>query len=212
MRERALTRYHGNSGRATIILEIKEFRSLLSQYEALFEQCPGSAICEKHPDLRQAINYRIPLIYRWLRNAGIKTHIARSEFGKQYTYDLIAYYLQVSGYDNPKILSSLSHYRGSAYRKLIDMLDHAIGAYHARQRAAYWELFKPWYWLAFLLRAPLTVLEIAGLADEQAVSRITQAYAWVIRTALLLIIVFVATKLGISIPWEELINLLSAKS
>src|SRR5687768_5261824 len=105
----------------SVVLEIKEFRNLLSEYEALFELYPDSAIRDKHLELRQIMNYQIPLIYRWLRNAGINTHAVRNEFGKHYAYDLIAYYFQVSNYDNLKIISSLSYYRRSAYRKLTDM-------------------------------------------------------------------------------------------
>ena len=84
-------------------------------------------------------------------------------------------------------------------------LERGVGVYAELKKAALRRMFSPLTWIAALLRIPITVLERAGMAE--ASSGMLKAYAWILRITFLALVVFGAAKLGISVPWKEVVEL-----
>jgi hypothetical protein len=95
---------------------------------------------------------------------------------------------------------------GRTFEDLIGVVNQAIGIYEARQRVAKVELFNPLVWLATILSAPLYILDRAGFDQSpQAIqSGVFQVYAWFIRMLVAVVLVLLAVKLGISVPWNQI--------
>jgi len=93
-----------------------------------------------------------------------------------------------------------------AYEAVMSTLEQAIGVYEARLRQAKREMFNPIVWVAHLIRIPITVMERAGLVGHEKTNEIViGAYAKIMKYVMLVIIVFVAIKLGVSIPWKDVV-------
>jgi hypothetical protein len=50
----------------------------------------------------------------------------------------------------------------------------------------------------------VTLLDAAGLTTDETSSRMTNAYAWVLRIVILAAVAIGLAKLGISVPWDRL--------
>lgn len=109
----------------------------------------------------------------------------------------------------------LEHYGDAHHDKnLVDFnylqatLERGIGVYDHKRRFEFRRLFNPLVWLGRLVGLPVRVLEEAGLGTDSASSRGMQIWAWAMRIAVLVIFVLLATKLGVSVPWERLLQFL----
>jgi hypothetical protein len=69
-------------------------------------------------------------------------------------------------------------------------------------------MFSPLSWIAAAVRLPISILERAGIESGEASSGVLKAYALLMRAIMLVILLFIAAKLGISIPWEKLFTFL----
>ena len=85
------------------------------------------------------------------------------------------------------------------YELLMIALEQGMGAYQAMMALAARERKNPLVWLAWMIRAPIFVLERAGLAEESTHSKVAEIYFWFLKGALLLVVILVAARLGISI-------------
>lgn len=93
------------------------------------------------------------------------------------------------------------------YELLMRSLERGIGIYQSRMKIAYRELFNPIVWFAYLIRIPIAVMEHAGISPTERL--VAGFYSVVIRILMFLVLLFTAIKLGISIPWADLANLIS---
>ena len=167
---------------------------------------PGTREDQHLLTMEQQINRLIPLVARDTSFVGISNeisylhsepkftagHIENSE--KEEVFDVIEDY-----FDLPR--------RRSAFDAVMASVERTIGIYEAEKRAALWGWFNPLNWLAILIRLPLTVLERAGLAeDPQTHSRVASVYIWTLRIIMLILLLLLATKLGLSIKWSDLIR------
>jgi len=155
---------------------------------------PGTKREHEQGVIEQQINRLTLVVGDHLRRAGIDAAVTVDEWETR-TDDLVAGYLELTrgqgGYETQRMLMAL--------------LESALGFYEARKKAALREMFNPLNWIAGLLRIPIAILERAGV--EEASSWIVKAYAWMLRIGLLLLVIFGAAKLGISIPWKEVAGL-----
>jgi len=93
--------------------------------------------------------------------------------------------------------------RTKPYDVVVNTLNQGIGYYENAEHRAFWELFNPLSWIAFILRIPLLIIQKAGLvSDEEVASKILIFYVWLVRIIILTGIAFLTAKLGISIPWH----------
>ena len=75
-----------------------------------------------------------------------------------------------------------------AYEIVISTLVEAIGAYEVSFGRAKRDLWSPVYWLARLIRAPITIMERAGFGDAV----ISASYARFLKVAMAVIVVLIA--------------------
>jgi hypothetical protein len=151
--------------------------------------------------LEQQINRLIPIVIIHLRRIGINSTVTGDELQeKDYlgqemekvsrAYDVVDNYLEM--FDGRHGLQ--------AHLTLMGLLERALGLYESRKKRALLEMFNPLNWIAELIRMPITVLERAG--GQEASTGILKVYYWIFRIAFLSLVIFVAAKLGISIPWK----------
>lgn len=157
--------------------------------------------------LRQEINRLVPSISTILYRAIINTKIISSQNDLEYDfekghqvkkeireeYDLIEQY-----FDLPRS-SRVSDL-------LMDCLERGIGFYQDQQKHALANTINPVIWVARLIGLPLFVLEEAGFKESQSI--LIRLYEWIIRIIVVVILIFFLTKLGVSIPWERVLQLI----
>lgn len=156
----------------------------------------------------QEINRMIPAVRIILHRVKVGTVIVstKKEYGFDYKeiktiekditekYEMIEQYFDLP--HDPK---------ASSYRLLMQSIERGIGFYQDRGNKALFELINPFIWVVWLIRLPIAVLNRAGIEDKGV---IMQIYSWVIRTIMVVMLIFYATKLGISIPWDEFLKTL----
>ncbi len=116
---------------------------------------------------------------------------------KEEKYDIVADYLDI------EVGSIEGQYTSDL---LMRMLEEGIGAYQARQPVAFREIFYPTVWLAYLVRLPLSVFERAGLVSDEKTA--VDIYAKVLKVVTAALLLFILLKLGVKIPWNELLTFL----
>jgi len=151
----------------------------------------------------------IPIIHRDLAFAGVPTGIAFEDDERDFDwekareirrkvkrqYDLIGDYFNL-----PQPMG-----RANFFDMILATIERGIGVYEVRKDAAKREMFNPVHWIAWVLRLPVTLLDVAGLTTDETSSRMTNAYAWVLRIVILAAVAIGLAKLGISVPWERLL-------
>lgn len=100
-------------------------------------------------------------------------------------------------------------YREQRLEALMHRLEMAIGAYEEHQRNAIRDWFNPLFWIAAVIRIPVSILEFAGLiSTEEENSAVVKFYGCAVRIAFLSVLVFLAAflakKTGIPLPWDLL--------
>ena len=106
------------------------------------------------------------------------------------------------------------NYHRQRLEALMRRLEMAIGAYEERKQNAIRDWFNPLFWIAAVIRIPVSILEFAGLISAyEEHSAIIKLYGWAIRIALLFVLVFLAAflaeKAGLSFPRDLLTRGLS---
>jgi len=151
--------------------------------------------------IEREINRLIPMVHAYLNVLGIDTRRTYSRWNHaegredKTEFDLISdyFYLPPEG-------------TGSSFNAVIGVVEQGIGVYEARQHVAKLEILNPLLWFAWIIRSPLYVLERAGFDESPAAvqSAVFQGYAWIVRSLVVVLLVLLATKLGISIPWQQI--------
>jgi len=199
-----------------ILYDLKSFRDLILHYipfvgyeeqasRPLEEILPGDvkSTSEKHRTLKQKINELIPIVRMHFTNAGIEREISvrlPEPGGKKERreYDLISHFFELP--HDPS---------ATYYEMLLSVIDRAIGFYEQIKRAVFRDLFNPIFWVACIFRIPLLIIQKMGMVStKEAASQIFKIYIWMIRILVGFILIFIATKLGISINWAKIINLI----
>ena len=125
-------------------------------------------------------------------NTGVtwKSRYAK-EGEKPKQYDLILDYFRLPQAENPH----------DSYDSVMKILTNGIGMYEARKKRAFWEMFNPIHWIAYIIRLPILVMMRAGFGSQEMIVGI---YGKTIRILLLAILVFLALKYGIEVQWKEI--------
>ena len=94
-----------------------------------------------------------------------------------------------------------------AYETVMHVLNNAIGVFEARKKRAFWEMFNPVTWAAFFIRLPITIMERAGFGgNRKSQELLVGAYATFVKAVMAAILVLVLVKLGVTIPWDEIVK------
>ena len=136
--------------------------------------------------LDQEINRMIPIVWFYLRFAGISTGVTQGPK----RYNLIDDYFELD--------------RSKAFRILMEALEREIGYYRHRRSRGLFELLFPVHWIAFALRVPFRILELAGAPVPK--TTMGGVYAWFLRGIMGILILFIATLFGVKVPWEKLLQ------
>jgi hypothetical protein len=141
-------------------------------------------------------------VHRAVNFAGVPTSVYHEHrdpvdnHEEQERYDLILDYFRLPRWDNGY----------KAFEAVMSVLEQAIGVYEVRLNQAKREFFNPVAWVAHVIRIPITVLERAGLAaHEKTASMVIGAYARSVQILMVIILVFIAVRLGVKIPWKEFV-------
>jgi hypothetical protein len=168
---------------------------------------PGVEEKDRWHVIDREINRLVPLVSDALHRIAIQTNVglksveqdlASGVYGLKevdQTYDLIVDYFQ---------LPRDGRRRHDFFELLMQTLERGIGGYEALKRAGVRRALSPISWLAWIVEIPIRVLERAGVPMEDASSKGIQAIAWVLRLGMLVIVAFVAARLGFSIPWDKI--------
>lgn len=204
----------------TIIKDLQKFQDLVRHHQRrahqigfarpLPELIPG--LKEKDPStpelIKREINRLIPIVRRYLKVAGIEHQIQIRHTQEQREYDfeknIPKFIAKERQYDLIRDYFEIPH-SGASFDLVMSALDRGIGYYSDRQKWALIEMFNPIFWIAFTLRIPFLVLQFAGIETEGKI--LAGIYGFLIKTIMMLILVLIAAKLGISIPWERLLTI-----
>lgn len=158
---------------------------------------------DEHWIIEREINRLIPIIQNDLHLAHIETLITHKTSDLEYddekgvhkpkerksSYNLIRDYFELPN-------------KHEFFEMIIKSVERGIGWYLGRERNAFIEIFNPLSWLAFFIRVPIIIIQKAGIETSNKV--VAESYAWLIKIIMLILLIFIATKLGISIPWSIL--------
>ncbi len=173
---------------------------------------PNTPPNDRYPLLEREIQRLIPLIREDLRAAGVLSVFSMTskefeydfEKGKQLPHETTQTYDVVRDY----FLLPHDNTRAKYFDLLMAVLEQGIGFYLETRRSALRRKLNPVSWLACVIRFPVLVLEAGGLEGQAGKSAVYGVYAWLLRLVILAILALIATKLGVSIPWRQLVALL----
>jgi hypothetical protein len=162
---------------------------------------PNTPVSEQVEVLEKEI-HRMMHIVRWdINYAGVTTAVVHKHWdpaerkNQENRYDLILDYFRL-----PREPNSYQ-----AYEAVMAALEQAIGMYEARLRQAKRDVFNPVVWAAHLIRLPITIMERAGLVGhEKTAHMVLGGYAKFMKVVMALIVVFVALRVGVKLPWNEM--------
>ena len=165
---------------------------------------PGTPKDQHYEMTKKEIARLAPLVHRYLVWAGVPTVFEfesrvrnpQTNQPEEQTWDVIGDYPNLPSDESSAVI----------YRAIQQALDGGIGIYDAMLERARARRWNPLFWVAMLLRAPLTVLDYAGLTDDKTRPGIVKGYGWVVRILFLIVLGLIATRLGIS-GWTKLISL-----
>lgn len=156
--------------------------------------------------LKREINRLIPSVRDCFYLAQIETSI--DHISTEYNYD----YKTERNLPREKITTYdfLTHYfeipkAGNTTSLIMSCMDRAIGWYLNDKEAAFRDLFNPIAWFAKLLKLPLFILNSIGIHSDNKI--VSDIYSLFIKLLMVLILAFIATKLGISLPWDKIVGL-----
>jgi small basic protein len=203
------------------IAELERFQELLRHHRRwahqiqfardLKELIPADTKPEhEHTVIEREMNRLIPLVAQSLELVGITTVVSWTTIEDQWWEGQSKY--APKEHQQNLILNALhlpdKEGRATFFDALLGYLDRGIGAYTELKKRAIRRKYNPVAWIAFVMSLPIRVISRAGLESDDSESTIVSAYAWFIRIVVGIILVFMATKLGISIDWKEILSFL----
>jgi hypothetical protein len=192
-----------------ILRDLRRFQDLIRHREQ-WDAADAQPLCELIPHLdttqnafrqSQEIDREIQrlmiLVGGHLQAAGVSTiWNFMQKGGSVKKQDIIRNYFHML--DEPK---------SQRYDLLMEVLENGIGAYTFRKQRAAWEMLNPVCWLASLLSAPLRAAELAGWVRTKGQhSRFIETTHKVVYALAILVLVLLAARLKVDIPWAELLK------
>jgi hypothetical protein len=90
-----------------------------------------------------------------------------------------------------------------AFEATTGSLTEGIGIYEARKHQAFWEMFNPVVWVAYIIRLPITVMERAGLVGhEKTQDMVLSGYTLAIRLMMAALVGLFLVRQGVQFPWK----------
>jgi hypothetical protein len=155
--------------------------------------------------LPREINRLTPVVYWILQDAGVPTRVGVAERDWQRgpgglnettvtrTYDLVTDFFD--------------HAHDPSFFELLQrVIEEGIGAYESRMEVARSERYNPLVWVASIIRIPITIMEYAGIIPDNLI--IARVFSLALQLLMFLILLFVAVRMGVGIPWEALVRAL----
>jgi hypothetical protein len=117
------------------------------------------------------------------------------------SFDLIREYFTIPRHGGPG--------NADIFEQTDRALHEGIGAYEALAARRRWDFFNPLMWCVWVLRAPVFVLHMAGIASgADAGDKALRFVAWTVGLLMIVILVLLSVKLGVSIPWNVVSRIL----
>jgi len=193
-----------------LVIHRENFPIYLPEAPALEQLIPADTPPERRAQtIDSEIDKLIPLVSEILFDLGINTGITFLD--KEVSDDGIQFRTRLAK-QNRDLLEDyfeLPRDRGTARLEFLKFvlraIDRGLGVLQAATSIAIRRFFNPVVWFANIVRLPIRILEEAGIPVNEASSKVMAAYAWFLRIGMLLIIAFVATKVGVSVPWQQII-------
>lgn len=197
---------------SSILKDLSRFQDLIRHYQRyatqidfakpLEELIPEATDSNRRVLIEREINRMIPRIQAYLFIAYVETTIVSTEETPEFDPEsrFPKYVKEENHWD--LIHDYFDHRDQRTFELMMQTLERGIGHYTFRQERALKEMFNPLHWVAYILRLPITILELSGIEASNKI--ISEIYAWLIRILVLTILALLATKLGISIPWDKI--------
>jgi hypothetical protein len=167
---------------------------------------PGTREDQHQLMMEQRINRLIPLVTEDMSVAGMKNEIIYEHSEPKRVAGHFEYNEKEEVFDVIEDYFDLPHRRDS-FDAVMASVERTIGIYEDAKKTALLRTFNPLNWLAILIRLPLTIMERAGLAeDPQTHSKVASVYTWILKITMLILLLLLASKLGLSIKWSDLIR------
>jgi hypothetical protein len=171
-----------------------------AEYPPPLEKLIGKEWIQKNPGIEteRQMNKIAPQVVRDMDLSGISHRVKLDLDGEKRSLSLVTDYLAFP-----------EDARSSKFKSLMHRLDMAVGQYEDRERNAVRDCFNPLFWVAFVLRMPITILEYAGLiTTTEHHSAWVKFYEWIGRItfgfSVVILVAYVAARLGFSVPWNVL--------
>ena len=194
-----------------ILRNLKRFQNLIRHKERWAQDmqfaCPIEELIpaavpmpERFVYLDREILKAMNIVQRGVNYAGVPTGVIHKRWDEieqkdvERHYDVILDYFRLPRDTKPQ----------DAYEAVMNVLEQAIGVYESRLRQARWDFINPIVWLAHLVRLPITVMERAGLVShDKSAEVILGGYGKFMKFAMSAILVLIALRLGVKMPWRE---------
>lgn len=161
---------------------------------------PDIQMPERMGYLNREILKAMNVVWRGVNFAGVPTGVTRKRWDGieqkdvERHYDVILDYFRLPRDTRPH----------DAYEAVMSVLEQAIGVYESRLKQAKWDFVNPVVWLAHLVRLPITVMERAGLmSHDKSAEIVLGGYGKFMKVAMSAILVLIALRLGVKLPWKE---------
>jgi hypothetical protein len=195
-----------------ILRGLRRFQNLIRHKERwaadIGNACPIEDFCsadmplhERFAFLDREILKAMQIVHRAVNFAGVSTRVIHRHWDSveqkevEQGYELILDYPRLPRGTRPQ----------DAYESVMSVLEQAIGVYESRLRQSKWDFINPVVWIAYLIRLPITVLERAGLVShDKTAEMMLGGYAKFMKYAMSVILVLLALRLGVKMPWKDL--------
>ena len=173
--------------------------------EKLVKGCGNAATHEAIQRIKEEIEKAQHVVFLDLRGSTpVRTSVrwrdpyAAEGEDPEKAYDLILDYFR---------LPRRSGYEHETFEEVMRCLNNGVGFLEARKRRAFWEMFNPIFWVAWLLRLPITVMERAGFGGSAKGQEMMAAgYVRFVKIAVGVILILACLKLGVEVPWREILH------
>jgi hypothetical protein len=167
---------------------------------------PGTPQPQQYDAVQREINKLIPLVHSDLSRIGLRPSFARQEI--EFDVERMTNRQVERRFDVMVYFFALSDRSSAAWHDAVNrVIEQAISVYETYEGIGKRRMWNPFYWLARLTHFPISFLEWAGLANEETSAGLVKWYGRLAGALVLAVLVLLATKLGLSVPWEKLLDL-----
>ena len=123
------------------------------------------------------------------------------EYNSEYYSERLDLFINYHGLKAASIAAHDGVSSADSFDSVIAALRGIEGSLEHKLRLQLFACLNPIYWVAFILKLPITIFKLAGISS--GINIFEHIYAAIAQIIVVVLLTLAATKLGISIPWED---------